>query len=166
MLTSLVPFPSYRTREVGYHHFLHDSHIFYRWSPRDTLAYCIARTECKLIILDPERADVLEPLAEKLIKDSRSNGILVFETVDLKRSWRGMEDWDATLAGYKGDVGKVLNMDLQVSPEDNATILFTSGSSSLTYMCFILLTPVHPFRYNRPPKGRSQHSKAISQQSV
>ncbi|KAF8913879.1 hypothetical protein CPB84DRAFT_1757805 [Gymnopilus junonius] len=101
------------------------------WSPRDTLAYCIARTECKLIIVDPERADTLGPIAKKLVTDSESNGILVIESLEIKKSWRGMKSWEAALNDYQGDPRKALSMDPQVLPEDNATILFTSGTTGL-----------------------------------
>lgn len=93
------------------------------------MAYCIARTECKLIILDPERANILEPIVKKLVGDSGSNGILVIESSEIKKSWEGMEDWEAALNDYQGDPRKVLSMDPKILPEDNATILFTSGSN-------------------------------------
>lgn len=93
----------------------------------DTLSYCIIRTECKLIIVDPERADRLEPIASKLVPEAKSNGILVLEAHEGKGKWDGMKTWVEALEEFKGDPRSVLSMELDIAPEDDATILFTSG---------------------------------------
>ncbi|KAF9568919.1 acetyl-CoA synthetase-like protein [Agrocybe pediades] len=101
------------------------------WSPLDTLRYCIARTECKLIIVDPERADRLEHISHKLMEEAKSNGILVLEAHEGKGSWAGMESWASALESFKGDPRSILTMELNIAPEDNATILFTSGTTGM-----------------------------------
>ena len=91
------------------------------------LRYCIIRTECKLIIVDPERADKIEPIAKELASEAGSSGILVIESREGKGHWNAMKTWSTALADYHGDPRKILTLDLDLTPEDNATILFTSG---------------------------------------
>ncbi|CAA7259743.1 unnamed protein product [Cyclocybe aegerita] len=101
------------------------------WSPLETLRYCIARTECKLIIVDPERANLLEPISRKLVAEAGSTGILVLESQEGKGKWEGMTTWHAAFNNYKGDPLKILTMDPKITPEDDATILFTSGTTGM-----------------------------------
>ncbi|KAG5646575.1 hypothetical protein DXG03_002878 [Asterophora parasitica] len=82
----------------------------------------------KLVVLDPERADRLEPVAQKLSAENGVNGILVFESHEGTGEWKGMQSWNSALANYKGDSSEILKSNLQILPEDNATILFTSAS--------------------------------------
>jgi long-subunit acyl-CoA synthetase (AMP-forming) len=85
-------------------------------------------TESKLIIVDAERADKLEPIVRKLITDTGSMGILVFEPHEGKGTWEGMTSWDYTLKNFKNDGKYLLNLDPELVPEDDAAIFFTSGS--------------------------------------
>ncbi|KAF4623121.1 hypothetical protein D9613_001373 [Agrocybe pediades] len=101
------------------------------WSPLNTLRYCIARTECKLIIVDPERADTLEHISHKLMEEAKSKGILVLEVHEGKGNWAGMKSWEPSLENFKGDPRSILTMELNIAPEDNATILFTSGTTGM-----------------------------------
>ncbi|KAJ3515337.1 hypothetical protein NLJ89_g1824 [Agrocybe chaxingu] len=101
------------------------------WSPLETLRYCIAHTECKLIIVDPERANLLEPISRKLVAEAGSTGILVLESQEGKGKWEGMTTWHAALNDYRGDPLKILTMDPKITPEDDATILFTSGTTGM-----------------------------------
>ncbi|KAF8165363.1 hypothetical protein B0H34DRAFT_688919 [Crassisporium funariophilum] len=99
------------------------------WSPLDTLCYCLAHTECKLIIVDPERAETLESIAKKLVREAGSTGLLVLESHEGKGTWEGMKTWDAAFKDFDGDGRQILHEDPGVTPEDNATILFTSGTT-------------------------------------
>lgn len=99
------------------------------WSPLDTLHYCLVHTECKLIIVDPERADKLEPIAKKLVAETGCTGILVLESHEGKGSWQGMKTWKGAFDDYKGDPRRILSLDPELVPEDDATILFTSGTT-------------------------------------
>ena len=89
--------------------------------------YCLVHTECKLIIIDPERADKLEPIAKELVAETGCTGILVLESHEGKGCWEGMKAWTAAFEDYKGDPRKILSVDPGLVPEDDATILFTSG---------------------------------------
>ncbi|KAF5388021.1 hypothetical protein D9615_000395 [Tricholomella constricta] len=97
------------------------------WLPLDLLQYCLTHTQCKLVVLDPERADRLELVAHDLSVDGGVNGFLVFESHEGKGEWKGMQSWNLALENYKGDSCKLLTNNQEILPEDNATILFTSG---------------------------------------
>lgn len=56
---------------------------------------------------------------------------VVIEAHEAKGPWPGMETWSSLIDGYKGDVQRMLKHDPQIIPEDNATIIFTSGTSGL-----------------------------------
>jgi acyl-CoA synthetase (AMP-forming)/AMP-acid ligase II len=99
--------------------------------PLAALHYCLAHTQCKLIILDAERADLLEPVSRKLAVEAGTQGFLVLECHEGKGAWEGMKGWDDVLSAYRGDATKLLQQELEVTPEDNATIIFTSGTTGL-----------------------------------
>ena len=88
---------------------------------------CLVHAEPKLAILDPERADSLEPNISKLAAEAGTAEFLVFEAHEGKGQWRGMKAWDVALNDYKGDPQSILSDDPGIMPEDNATILFTLG---------------------------------------
>ncbi|PPQ63866.1 hypothetical protein CVT24_009492 [Panaeolus cyanescens] len=102
------------------------------WSPQDILRYCLTHTDAKLIVVDPERADRLEPIATALMAEIGCSGMLVLEHHEGKGEWKGMTAWDKAMQDYKGDPTKILKQDFKITPEDDATILFTSGSSRTT----------------------------------
>ncbi|KAG5733854.1 2-succinylbenzoate--CoA ligase [Termitomyces sp. T112] len=103
------------------------------WLPQNQLLFCLVHTECKVIILDPERADRLEASVEELKKAAKSNGILVFNSHEGKGKWNGMKSWNAVLAAYNGDIKGIETGrgEEGILPEDNAAILFTSGTTGM-----------------------------------
>ncbi|KAG6845543.1 hypothetical protein H0H87_007787 [Tephrocybe sp. NHM501043] len=103
------------------------------WLPNEPLRFCLTHTECKVIILDPERAERLEPIVEELKAAANCNGVLVFNAHEGKGKWNGMESWDAVLAAYRGDTRSIVTGEgeAEILPEDNATILFTSGTTGM-----------------------------------
>ncbi|KAL0577769.1 hypothetical protein V5O48_004227 [Marasmius crinis-equi] len=98
------------------------------WLPQDGLVFCIGHTQSKVLIVDPERADVLVPVAEQLRKNG-ANAILVLESGN--RTWGGMSSWNRSLEEYKDDGDSILTSTIEIHPEDNATIFFTSGTTGL-----------------------------------
>ncbi|KAF5321358.1 hypothetical protein D9619_001100 [Psilocybe cf. subviscida] len=101
------------------------------WSPLLTLQHCIVHTEAKLIIVDSARADVLEPVAPTLLAEAGASAILVIEPQEGKGVWQSMTSWGDALAAYKGDPRSVLSRDPAIVAEDDATILFTSGTTGM-----------------------------------
>ncbi|KAJ7283669.1 hypothetical protein C8J57DRAFT_1293235 [Mycena rebaudengoi] len=101
------------------------------WLPTDALHHCLVHTQCKLIMLDPERADRLEPVISKLSVAAGTAGVVVLESHEGKGNWNGMQSWDTVLKNYRGDPGKILQRDPEMVPEDNALIIFTSGTTGL-----------------------------------
>jgi len=100
------------------------------WLPLEALHYCLTHTQCKLIIVDPERADRLESTMHEIIAEAKSTGVLVLNPHEGKGRWTSMESWDAVLAAYTGDTKGIATGvgEVEIVPEDNATILFTSGA--------------------------------------
>jgi len=105
--------------------------LWLSWLPVPALEYCITHTKSKLIILDPERADRLENIADKIKAGAGSTGILVLNPQEGKGKWTGMESWNAVLDAYKGNTTAIITGmgEVEIEPEDNATIMFTSGAS-------------------------------------
>ncbi|KAJ7576812.1 hypothetical protein C8J56DRAFT_971681 [Mycena floridula] len=99
------------------------------WLPADPLFKCIVLTECKLVILDSQRADLLEPMTDKLRKAAGSRGFLVFPGEDGKGRWKGMELWKSVVPNHQVNKAKFLAEDPNCLPEDDATIFFTSGTT-------------------------------------
>ncbi|KAK0452879.1 uncharacterized protein EV420DRAFT_627954 [Desarmillaria tabescens] len=99
--------------------------------PLELLGYCITLTRCALIVLDPERADMIEPIVAELSLASDASGYLVLEDHKGKGYWEGMDVWSSVSSGYNKEPGDVLSDDPQILPEDNASITFTSGTTGL-----------------------------------
>ncbi|KAJ7233984.1 hypothetical protein C8J57DRAFT_1381406 [Mycena rebaudengoi] len=103
------------------------------WLPTDALHHCLVHTQCKLIMLDPERADRLEPVISKLSAAAAGTaGVVVLESHEGKGNWNGMQSWDTILKNYRAcDPEKILQRGPEMVPEDNALIMFTSGTTGL-----------------------------------
>ncbi|KAK0200229.1 hypothetical protein DFS33DRAFT_1359963 [Desarmillaria ectypa] len=101
------------------------------WLPLHPLRHCIILTKCTLIILDPERAEQIEPIAADLRCASGASGYLVLEDHEGKGHWQGMDIWSKVFYNYHKDPEEILRDDPHIIPEDNATIIFTSGTTGL-----------------------------------
>lgn len=99
--------------------------------PLQPLLFCHSHTGCKLIVVDPQRADLFEPVVASILKETAAIGILVFDSHDGKGSWKGMKCFRTTVQDYHGDPNDILQDDLVIVPEDNAAVMFTSGAFSL-----------------------------------
>lgn len=100
------------------------------WLPPDVLQHCLSHTQCKLIILDPERADLLE-MATKKLTDTGAVAFLVMECHEGKGEWGGMQSWDSAVGHFNGADDEITERGPAILPEDNATIIFTSGTTGL-----------------------------------
>jgi hypothetical protein len=108
------------------------------WLPLQPLRFCHSHTECKLIIVDPQRADKFEPVAAEILRNTATTGFLVFDSHDGKGLWKGMKCFRTVVNNYHGDLAKILKDDPSMVMEDNAAIMFTSGA----LYCFL-----PPFRF-------------------
>ncbi|KAI5481095.1 hypothetical protein MNV49_006281 [Pseudohyphozyma bogoriensis] len=90
------------------------------WLTPSTLEHCLTITECKVVVLDAERAKVAKAFT-KSIEKSGVKGILVFRTPSPPA---GMRSFDECVKKYEG---RNEEPEADVAPEDVATIFFTSG---------------------------------------
>jgi long-subunit acyl-CoA synthetase (AMP-forming) len=104
---------------------LNIKHIF-SWLPLNHLSHCLAHTECKIAILDPERADLLQPVAGQLLQTSIIKSFLVFDLSQPRKSENFMPSLEEILENYQDD--QIFLPKTFIDPEDNATIIFTSGT--------------------------------------
>lgn len=104
-----------------------------RWLPISPLKFCLSHTECKIILFDPERASLLEPIISEFVEQIGSTGFLVFDSTDGKGHWNGMTNFDNAIEDYRGETKSVLESNVKILPEDNATIMFTSGAVLNSY---------------------------------
>ena len=103
--------------------------------PAEPLKYCIIKCQSKLLIVDHERADMLSSAVQEF-RLRGIVGVLVFDTYEEKaRNWFGMQNWSIIFSKYNGDYSRVLKESPKISPEDDATIIFTSGTSGLPSRC-------------------------------
>lgn len=72
---------------------------------------------------------------------------MVIESHEGKGHWDGMENWDKVMREYQGDASAVIRDDPGILPEDNAIIIFTSGTTGLPSKLanFRELLPLNPF---------------------
>ncbi|KIK64095.1 hypothetical protein GYMLUDRAFT_241307 [Collybiopsis luxurians FD-317 M1] len=99
--------------------------------PAEPLKYCIIKCQTKLLIVDHERADMLSPAVQEF-RLRGVKGVLVFDTYEEKAcNWFGMQNWSIIFSKYSGDYTRAFKESPKISPEDDATIIFTSGTSGL-----------------------------------
>lgn len=98
------------------------------WIIPDVMEHCVTFTDCKVVILDVERAGILRNSIEKL-KKGGTQAILVVRSNEGKgKIPAGMIRLEEGLDAFRG--AKTVPF-VDVGPEDTATILFTSGTTGL-----------------------------------
>lgn len=105
------------------------------------LPYCIALAECKLLIVDAERADALEEWIGRGPKKTGVHSVLIIRSKDGKtktRQWTGMKRWEDAMDAYTGPTD-IWRKEPDPRPEDDCVIFFTSG----TYV-YDLALPANP----------------------
>ncbi|KAF8907749.1 hypothetical protein CPB85DRAFT_1376491 [Mucidula mucida] len=83
--------------------------------PLDPLKHCLALGDCKVIILDPQRADLLENSLNDVA--SPTSRFIVIEGHEGKGHWRGMDDLSLLMSRFNGDADSVITADPDVEPE-------------------------------------------------
>ncbi|KAK0435802.1 uncharacterized protein EV420DRAFT_1592335 [Desarmillaria tabescens] len=76
-------------------------------------------------------SEQIEPIAADLKRASSASGYLVLQDHEGKGHWEGWDIWSEAFLEYHKDPGKILRNDPRIIPEDNATIIFTSGTTGL-----------------------------------
>lgn len=80
------------------------------------------------MILDSERSDRLEPALASIYAHSHLTGVLVLHALRDKALPTGAESYHDVLNHYSGELRNILDDTYPfIYPEDNATIMFTSG---------------------------------------
>lgn len=109
-----------------------------RWLPIEPSKHCISNTQAKLVIADPERADMLEPFTKEIAKSAGTVGFLVWEQQEGKGKWAGFDLWTQVVEGQPAvDTHAFLHELPALGPEDNAAICFTSGTC--VYYCAVVI---------------------------
>ncbi|KAJ6593920.1 hypothetical protein B0H19DRAFT_40733 [Mycena capillaripes] len=107
------------------------------WLPAQPLQHCLVKTQCKLILLDFERADRLVSNIIDLRIRTGATGVLVFDGDKHRVEWQEIEHFNSVMKRWNLDdmsVSKqqaILEEEIDSTPEDNATIIFTSGTTGL-----------------------------------
>ncbi|KAG8913376.1 hypothetical protein FRC00_002529 [Tulasnella sp. 408] len=102
------------------------------------LKHCIQHTQCKLLILDAERAEKLQHWICEMSAgfDNKLNGVLVVRHQEVdqrelrKDIWKSMHKWDQVMGDYKGSPEE-WKKEPECLPEDPCSIFFTSGTTGL-----------------------------------
>ena len=104
------------------------------WVLHEPLVHCITKTNPKVIIVDPERADRLAGRTLDEVKQHTSlHRVLVARAHEVRSSkwkWKGMSSLEDVIAAYDGPVDAWRAVP-EPMPEDDATIFFTSGTTGL-----------------------------------
>ncbi|KAK0471634.1 acetyl-CoA synthetase-like protein, partial [Armillaria novae-zelandiae] len=99
--------------------------------PLEPLKHCLALAKCTLLILDPDRADMIQPIASTLKQTTGISAYLVFNDQTTEFCWAEMDSW-TTVCSENGEGSvDILNNDPNVLPDDDAAIFFTSGTTGL-----------------------------------
>ncbi|KIO33888.1 hypothetical protein M407DRAFT_227002 [Tulasnella calospora MUT 4182] len=102
------------------------------------LKHCIQHTQCKLLILDAERAEKLQHWICEMSAgfDNKLNGVLVIRHQEVdqrelrKDIWKSMHKWDQVMGDYKG-TPEEWKKEPECLPEEPCSIFFTSGTTGL-----------------------------------
>ena len=112
---------------------LRNTEPYYSWLPIEPLSYCITHTQCRVLICDPERSAVIQPVVDDLAASGVA-GFLVFgDTVEVNAQWAGMQSCSSVVQRFSKETDNAIlegghdYLDVDVQPEDNCAVMFTSG---------------------------------------
>ncbi|KAK0505593.1 hypothetical protein EDD18DRAFT_1129761 [Armillaria luteobubalina] len=98
------------------------------WLPLEPLTFCLVHTQPRLLVVDAERADILAPAIDKTCAEAGIAAVLVLHPNGIPR---GMESYHDAVDKYLGAYKDIFTDYPTISPEDNAAIMFTSGTTGL-----------------------------------
>lgn len=97
------------------------------WTPAPVMLHCLSTTQCKIVVLDEERALLLASARDQLSAAGCTATFVLkcaaFNVPD------GMESFDAALRPYVGSPTPRERVD--IAPDDDSCIFFTSGTTGL-----------------------------------
>lgn len=100
------------------------------WASVDVIEHCITFTECRLVLLDVERAHLLEASVSK-ITAAGSQGIFILRSQEAQgRIPAGMKKLGEEVKKFERAIDFP---ERKIGPEDLATIFFTSGVTFFSY---------------------------------
>lgn len=115
--------------------------------------HCLTHTESKLIVLDLERLDRISQ-ALPALRAKGVTGVLVFETPRPDSNLMNVDTWEGVIQSSEQDPNRVLVEDPHIQPEDNATIIFTSGTCvHFCILAIVVLLTNLSFTSTGLPKG-------------
>lgn len=97
------------------------------WLPTPALLHCTTITAPRLVILDEERAKILADQVDELDQVGGTRNIVVLRCNNVPK---GMLSLDAERQAWEKSGSKEVP-DVEVGPEDIATIFFTSGTTGM-----------------------------------
>ncbi|KAJ2913136.1 hypothetical protein MD484_g7268, partial [Candolleomyces efflorescens] len=104
------------------------------WLPVEPLRHCLSYTDCKVVFTDSERAQILAPLVSPA-SSSKSPSLPARHVLLLDAptsQWANIVPLDHALKTHvTAEPTLEAFCDISISPEDNATIIFTSGTTGL-----------------------------------
>ncbi|PBK62406.1 acetyl-CoA synthetase-like protein [Armillaria solidipes] len=99
--------------------------------PLEPLKHCLTLAKCTILILDPDRADMVHPIASELKKTTGISVYIVFNDQATGVRWAGMDAWTTVCSEDREASEDILNNDPNVLPDDDAAIFFTSETTGL-----------------------------------
>ncbi|KAK0213446.1 hypothetical protein DFS33DRAFT_1289334 [Desarmillaria ectypa] len=98
------------------------------WLPLEPLTFCLVHTQPRLLVVDAERADILATAIDKTCAEAGIAAVLVLHPKGIPQ---GMESYHDAVDKYLGAYKDIFTNYPTISPEDNAAIMFTSGTTGL-----------------------------------
>ncbi|PBK95040.1 acetyl-CoA synthetase-like protein [Armillaria gallica] len=98
------------------------------WLPLEPLTFCLVHTQPRLLIVDAERADILASAIDKTCAEAGIAAVLVLHPKGIPQ---GMENYHDAVDKYLGAYKDIFTDYPTISPEDNAIVMFTSGTTGL-----------------------------------
>ncbi|KAK0481121.1 hypothetical protein EDD18DRAFT_1468239 [Armillaria luteobubalina] len=99
--------------------------------PLEPLKHCLTLARCTILILDADRADMVQPIASELKQTTGISAYIVFNDQATVFRWEGMDAWTTVYSEDGEGSEDIINNDPNVLPDDDAAIFFTSGTTGL-----------------------------------
>ena len=95
------------------------------------MIHCLTHTGAKLVLVDSERADRIAHMVPKL-REAKVSIFVVLDSRTRRPKWEGMCSWKEVMQASPVNIREILSEDPLIEPDDNAIIIFTSGTYAMT----------------------------------